>query len=94
MTGLRTDAEVTRLQVAYDRAEVACDEAAEAELYRLLVARLPHAAIVSIGHRSSLVQFHGRFFELQPDAGGRHHLTPTGRNGEAEAEDELGVSLA
>jgi hypothetical protein len=40
------------------------------------------------------VQFHGRFFELQPDAGGRHHLTPTGRRDEAEAEDELGVSLA
>jgi putative ATP-binding cassette transporter len=77
-----------------DEATSALDEAAEAELYRLLVARLPHAAIVSIGHRSSLVQFHGRFFELQPDAGGRHHLTPTGRNGEAEAEDELGVSLA
>jgi vitamin B12/bleomycin/antimicrobial peptide transport system ATP-binding/permease protein len=77
-----------------DEATSALDEAAEAELYRLLVARLPHAAIVSIGHRSSLVQFHGRFFELQPDAGGRHHLAPTGRNGEAEAEDELGVSLA
>ena len=77
-----------------DEATSALDEAAEAELYRLLVARLPDAAIVSIGHRSSLVQFHGRFFELQPDAGGRHHLMPTGRRDDAEAEDELGVSLA
>jgi hypothetical protein len=31
MTDMRTDAEVTHLQVAYDRAELACDEAAEAE---------------------------------------------------------------
>ncbi|HEY6670583.1 MAG TPA: hypothetical protein VI075_06600, partial [Methyloceanibacter sp.] len=45
-----------------------------AELYRLLLKRLPDAAIVSIGHRSSLVQFHGRFFELSPEASGRHRL--------------------
>ena len=51
-----------------DEATSALDEASEAELYRLLLKRLPDAAIVSIGHRSSLVQFHGRFFELQPDA--------------------------
>jgi hypothetical protein len=31
MTGMRTDAEMTRLQVAYDRAEQLCDDAAEAE---------------------------------------------------------------
>jgi putative ATP-binding cassette transporter len=59
-----------------DEATSALDEASEAALYRLLLARLPEAAIVSIGHRSSLVQFHGRFFELQPDANtGRHRLT-------------------
>ena len=57
-----------------DEATSALDEAAEAELYRLLLVRLPDAAIVSIGHRSSLVQFHGRFFELQPEAPGRHRL--------------------
>ena len=58
-----------------DEATSALDEASEAELYRLLLKRLPDAAIVSIGHRSSLVQFHGRFFELQPDAStGRHNL--------------------
>lgn len=57
-----------------DEATSALDEAAEAELYRLLVARLPDSAIVSIGHRSSLVAFHDRFFELRPDANGRHHL--------------------
>ena len=65
-----------------DEATSALDEASEAELYRLLLKRLPDAAIVSIGHRSSLVQFHGRFFELQPDAStGRHNLA------EAKASD-------
>jgi len=50
------------------------DEPAESELYRLLLTRLPNAAIVSIGHRSSLIQFHDRFFELSPEASGRHSL--------------------
>jgi putative ATP-binding cassette transporter len=57
-----------------DEATGALDEAAEAELYRLLIERLPETAIVSIGHRSSLIEFHDRFFELRPDASGRHHL--------------------
>ena len=61
-----------------DEATAALDEASEAALYRLLIERLPDSAIVSIGHRSSLVQFHGRFFELQPDATGRHHLMEIG----------------
>src|SRR5690606_15039074 len=43
-----------------DEATSALDEASEAALYSLLIARLPDSAIVSIGHRSSLVQFHGR----------------------------------
>jgi len=62
-----------------DEATAALDEAAEAELYRLLIARLPGSAIISIGHRSSLVEFHDRFFELRPDASGRHHLTELAR---------------
>jgi len=57
-----------------DEATSALDEAAEADLYRLLLARLPDSAIISIGHRSSLTAFHSRFFELRPDASGRHHL--------------------
>jgi putative ATP-binding cassette transporter len=61
-----------------DEATAALDEASEAQLYRLLIERLPGSAIVSIGHRSSLVQFHSRFFELQPDATGRHHLMEIG----------------
>jgi vitamin B12/bleomycin/antimicrobial peptide transport system ATP-binding/permease protein len=57
-----------------DEATSALDEPAESELYRLLLKRLPNAAIVSIGHRSSLIQFHDRFFELSPEASGRHSL--------------------
>ena len=38
-----------------DEATAALDEPAEGMLYRLLLERLPDAAIVSIGHRSSLV---------------------------------------
>lgn len=57
-----------------DEATGALDEESEAQLYRLLIERLPGTAIVSIGHRASLAQFHRRFFELKPDKSGRHHL--------------------
>ncbi len=77
-----------------DEATSALDEAAEAGLYRLLLDRLPNTAIISIGHRSSLVQFHGRFFELRPDAPGRHRLAEAGRRKSGAANDELGVSVA
>jgi putative ATP-binding cassette transporter len=77
-----------------DEATAALDEASEAELYRLLIKRLPGAAIVSIGHRSSLVQFHDRFFELRPDATGRHHLAETARRREEARDDELDISVA
>ena len=73
-----------------DEATSALDETAEAELYRLLLERLPNTAIISIGHRSSLVQFHGRFFELKPEAPGRHRLAETGLREDAREEDELG----
>src|SRR5581483_6479867 len=74
-----------------DEATSALDEGAEAELYRLMLERLPATAIVSIGHRSSLVQFHIRFFELTPEAPGRHRLIEAGRRSEARAKDEIGV---
>jgi putative ATP-binding cassette transporter len=77
-----------------DEATSALDEAAEAELYRLLLDRLPNTAIISIGHRSSLVQFHGRFFELRPDAPGGHRLAEAGRRKEEVADDELGMNVA
>jgi putative ATP-binding cassette transporter len=77
-----------------DEATSALDEAAESELYRLLLERLPRTAIISIGHRTSLVQFHGRFFELTPEAPGRHRLAEAGRRKEKPAKDELGVGVA
>jgi putative ATP-binding cassette transporter len=43
-----------------DEATASLDEAAESTLYRLLQQRLPHATIVSIGHRSTLAAFHER----------------------------------
>ena len=57
-----------------DEATSAMDEASEATLYRLLIEKLPDTAIVSIGHRSSLAQFHERFFHLSPEDGGHHRL--------------------
>ena len=57
-----------------DEATSALDEASEAALYKLLIERLPDSAIVSIGHRSSLNEFHERFFKLSPEDDGRHRL--------------------
>jgi putative ATP-binding cassette transporter len=76
-----------------DEATAALDEGSEAALYRLLIERLPGTAIVSIGHRSSLVQFHGRFFELQPDETGRHHLREVVAADGTPPEDALNLSL-
>jgi putative ATP-binding cassette transporter len=43
-----------------DEATASLDEPSEALLYRLLVEKLPHTAIVSIGHRRTLDEFHQR----------------------------------
>jgi putative ATP-binding cassette transporter len=45
-------------------------------LYRLMETRLPEAAIVSIGHRTSLRAFHRRFMTLKPIGDGIHELVP------------------
>jgi putative ATP-binding cassette transporter len=76
-----------------DEATAALDEPAESMLYRLLLERLPDAAIVSIGHRSSLVVFHERFLALKPDGKGRHRLTPVSPDEGARDAEELGLSL-
>ncbi|HKA47313.1 MAG TPA: ABC transporter ATP-binding protein/permease [Methyloceanibacter sp.] len=76
-----------------DEATSALDEPAEAMLYRLLLERLPHAAIVSIGHRSSLVMFHERFLALKSDGKGRHRLTPVTPEEGALDADEMRLSL-
>jgi putative ATP-binding cassette transporter len=77
-----------------DEATSALDEQSEAMLYRLLLKRLPDAAIVSTAHRSSLVVFHDRFLELTPDAAGGHRIAPVSRGDAARADDELDLSPA
>jgi len=47
-----------------DEATASLDEAAEAQLYRVLQDRLKGAAIVSIGHRATLAAFHRRRIEV------------------------------
>jgi putative ATP-binding cassette transporter len=56
-----------------DEATASLDEAGEAALYRLLRERLPRTTVVSIGHRSTLADFHDRRLTLVPD-GDRHRL--------------------
>ena len=56
-----------------DEATASLDEPSEAKLYRLLQERLPSSTIVSIGHRSTLAGFHGRYLGLFPE-GGYHRI--------------------
>jgi putative ATP-binding cassette transporter len=53
-----------------DEATSALDEATEAALYRLVRERLPHSAIVSIGHRTNLRQFHQQRLEIRKEGAG------------------------
>jgi putative ATP-binding cassette transporter len=60
-------ARALRLEPNYlllDEATASLDEAAEAGLYRLLQDRLKGATIVSIGHRATLLAFHGRRIDV------------------------------
>jgi putative ATP-binding cassette transporter len=52
-----------------DEATSALDEATETALYQLLRERLPHSAIVSIGHRANLRQLHARRIEIRKTGG-------------------------
>ena len=52
-----------------DEATASLDEASEAALYKLLEERLPAAAVVSIGHRSTLGAFHQRRLDLVREDG-------------------------
>ncbi len=53
-----------------DEATSALDEKLEGEIYRMLKAELPGTTIVSIGHRSTLVELHDTRIEMQPAANG------------------------
>ena len=77
-----------------DEATSALDETSEAMLYRILLERLAETAIVSIGHRSSLVMFHQRFLELTPDEAGGHRVGPASKGDAIRAADELDLSPA
>jgi putative ATP-binding cassette transporter len=52
-----------------DEATASLDEKSEAALYKAIVEALPHATLVSIGHRSTLGAFHKRRVELQTHEG-------------------------
>jgi putative ATP-binding cassette transporter len=56
-----------------DEATASLDEASETALYRLLQERLPRATLVSIGHRSTLIDHHRRRLALERD-GDRHRV--------------------
>jgi putative ATP-binding cassette transporter len=77
-----------------DEATSALDEASEAKLYRLLLERLPQTAIVSIGHRASLVAFHDRFLELKPEKDGVSTLKPASPKGGRRPGKALDATLA
>ena len=55
---------------SFGGATASLDEAAEADLYRLLAERLPRATIMSIGHRATLAQWHARRIVIAPKDGG------------------------
>jgi putative ATP-binding cassette transporter len=52
-----------------DEATASLDEESEARLYRLLKERLPGTAVVSIGHRPALAQFHDRRWRIEREDG-------------------------
>lgn len=47
-----------------DEATSALDEATEAQLYTLIRTELPDAALISVGHRSTLEHFHEQRIDL------------------------------
>ena len=53
-----------------DEATSALDERLEGDIYRMLRERLPKTTIVSIGHRSTLLEYHDRHIEMAPAASG------------------------
>jgi putative ATP-binding cassette transporter len=66
-----------------DEATASLDEPSEAKLYRLLQERLPDAAIISIGHRSTLEAFHQRRLKLEPQDG-QHQVREAAATAPAE----------
>jgi putative ATP-binding cassette transporter len=71
----------------FDEATASMDEPSEMELYTMLSEEMADATIISIGHRSSLAQFHNRtlFAEKEPDG---HYLFRENYHPDDEDEDE------
>lgn len=55
-----------------DEATSALDEKLEKEIYEMLKTELPDTTIVSIGHRSTLINLHDARLDMQPDDKGVH----------------------
>ena len=70
----------------FDEATASMDEPSEMELYTMLSEEMADATIISIGHRSSLAQFHDRtlFAEKEPDG---HYLFRENYHPDDEDED-------
>ena len=60
--------------VFLDESTSALDEGLELTLYELIRAELPDTILVSVSHRSTVEQFHGRHLELV--GGGEWRLQP------------------
>ena len=71
----------------FDEATASMDEPSEMELYTMLGEQMADATIISIGHRSSLAQFHNRtlFAEKEPDG---HYLFRENYHPDDEDEEE------
>src|SRR5689334_1286596 len=61
-----------------DEATSNLDEASQAELYQLVIRRLPGTTIISIAHRDELTRYHTQRIELRPRGEGPHELRMLG----------------
>jgi putative ATP-binding cassette transporter len=71
----------------FDEATASMDEPSELELYTMLSEEMKDSAIISIGHRSSLAQFHDRTLFAEKEADG-HYLFRENYHPDDEDEDE------
>lgn len=71
---------MSKAQVIFlDEASSAMDEGLEYTMYSLLKTSLPQAIFISVGHRSSLLEFHAQVLELLGK--GKWRLFPSNDNG-------------
>jgi putative ATP-binding cassette transporter len=63
----------------FDEATASVDEPSEALLYKMLLKRMKDTTIISIGHRSSLEQFHDRIITAEQQPSGSFLFVETSR---------------